>query len=197
MMDDTLVLNTSETAHWHTLICDAEQTCHTHLGESLQSYLVFLLMRYTKQHQLAETIVALEYLHSLETSGQHQADTLQSVGDKCLLFAGLFPRIAQRRRVKMRYYVDMGVNAYSVLAATSSAVTAELFDDLAQHFVALMDVLHATREIHADVPSLEPLEAMELWTDTGSSHAKQCLAQYTASTPVACPVDNQGKVIIH
>jgi len=40
-MMDNLVLNTSETAHWHTLICDAEQTCHTHLGETLQSYLVF------------------------------------------------------------------------------------------------------------------------------------------------------------
>lgn len=195
---DNLVLNTSETAHWHTLICDAEQSCHTHLGEQLQSYLVFLLMRYTKQAQLAETIVALEYLHSLETTGQHQQDSLQSVGDQCLLFVGLFPRIAQRRRVKMRYYVDMGVQAYSVLAASSSTFKATLFDDLAQHFVILMDVLHATREIHSNVPSLEPLEAMELWADTGSHHAKQCLSQYTQSTPIAgYPVDNQGKVIIH
>lgn len=195
---DSLVLNTSETAQWHTLICDAEQICHTHLGETLQSYLVFLLMRYTKKSHLAETVVALEYLQSLEASGQRQEDSLQSIGDKCLLFVGLFPRIAQRRRVKASYYVDMGVNAYSVLAATSSQLKAELFDDLAQHFVALMDVLHATREIHSDVPSLEPLDAMELWADTGSSHAKQCLSQYTQSIPVAgYPVDKHGKVIIH
>ncbi|WP_353572884.1 hypothetical protein [Candidatus Albibeggiatoa sp. nov. BB20] len=195
---DSLVLNSSETAQWHTLICDAEQTCHTHLGETLQSYLVFLLMRYTKKAHLVDTIVALEYLHSLEATGHHQEDCLQTLGDKCLLSVGLFPRLAQRRRVKMRYYVDMGVNAYSILATTSSKLKAELFDDLAQHFVVLMDVLHATREVHLDIPSLEPLEAMELWSDIGSHHARQCLNKYTQATPIAgYSVDKQGKAIIH
>ena len=185
---DKLVIQSTELAQWHTLIHEAEDICHTQLGEELQSYLVFLLMRYTTQSELANAILALEYLNSWQSSGKVREEQLRDVGDKCLLYSGLFPGYAQRRRVKISYYVHLGISAYHSLANSLAGVKAKVFNKLSEQFVLLMDILHAVREVNTDEPTLQPLQAMELWHDTGSTHAFFTLSRYTKAIPVKLPV---------
>src|SRR6185312_5855189 len=104
---NTLILQPTATADWQTLIKEAEVASHHPLGEDLESYLVFLLIRFMKKAEMANSVLALEFLHSLELAGRVQADQLRDVGDKCLLFAGLFPGRAERRRVRISYFVEM------------------------------------------------------------------------------------------
>ncbi|OQW92690.1 MAG: hypothetical protein BWK79_14150 [Beggiatoa sp. IS2] len=181
---NTLITHPTELAQWHALINEAEQACATHLGEELQSYLVFLLMRYIGATQLPDSVLALEYLNSLEASGQLRAEQLREVGDKCLLYSGLFPGQAERRRVRVSYYVELGISAYTVLATTLAGVKAKVFQQLSEQFVALMDVLQTTRELDNPYSTLQPLQAIELWNDTGSTHAFATLSRYTRALPV-------------
>ncbi len=181
---DTLVLQPTATAQWQSLINEAEQSCQTHLSEELQSYLVFLLMRYLKSSDLANSILALEYLDSLEMTGRLREEGLRDVGDKCLLYSGLFPEQAQRRHVGISYYVHLGTSAYSILGGSLVSLKAQIFQRLSYHFVSLMDILQTTRELTTQQPTLTPLQAIELWNDTGSRHALATLSRYTHAIPV-------------
>jgi len=181
---ESLVIQPSATAQWHALVGEAEQACATRLGEELESYLVFLLMRYTDLPEIANSVLALDYLHSMEAVGHLRETQLREVGDKCLLYSGLFPARAERRRVNSSYYVKLGMGAYAALATALAQLKAKLFEDLSQQFVKLMDVLQTMRELGSGKPCLQPLQAMELWTETGSAHALQNLAQYTNASPV-------------
>jgi hypothetical protein len=179
-----LHLNPTEVSQWVELVSDAEQACNQHLDDDLKSYLVFLLMRYIGAAELAASILALDYLESLEIRGRLQADKLSEVGDKCLLFSGLFPGRAQRRRVSISYYVKLGATAYATLADAMRGASAAMYIKLARRFVPLMDILNATRELDSQFPALQPLQAMELWNDTGSAHAYATLRRYSTGTPV-------------
>ena len=103
-----LVLHPTSTAQWHSLVCDAESAANIYLDEELESYLVFLLMRFLSKPDIAEKIIALDYIDSLLSSGQRKQEKLRDVGDVCLIHAGLFPRRARRKRVSEQYFIDIG-----------------------------------------------------------------------------------------
>ena len=48
-----LLIQTSATAEWLSLVTEAESAAELHLDEDMQSYLVFLLMRFTERPELA------------------------------------------------------------------------------------------------------------------------------------------------
>lgn len=185
---NTLRLNPTDLAQWKALVDDAEDACQLHLQDDLKSYLIFLLIRYTGAAELGGTIVALEYLQGLESHGRLQEERLSEVGDKCLLFSGLFPGRAERRRVRVGYYVSLGAAAYDFLADHVRGAKSRLYHELARHFVPLMDLLQATRTLDQALPTLDPLQAIELWSDTGSQGAWRALRGYTDGFPVAMPV---------
>jgi hypothetical protein len=177
---NALILHPTATAQWQALVHEAEHSCAVHLADELESYLVFLLMRFCDQPRLAASVLALEFLRSLEIKGLQSQTLLRDVGDKCLLFSGLFPGIAERRRVRISYFVHLGQSAYGTLADTSAT---PVFTALCERFVALMDILHAMREL-AGTASLLPLQAQELWNDTGSPHALSVLRRHTSAVPL-------------
>jgi len=177
----SIVLQPTITAQWQALIKEAESLSHLALPEDLESYLVFLLMRFTEKPELARSVLGMEYLRAFEgMAGQGQGVRLQNVGDKCLLLAGLFPERAERKRVRISYFVELGQGAYASVADLSQTELAKLYHALCQGFVGLMDVLHAAREL-AGRP-LTPLQATELWNDVKSPHALLVLQQYTSGT---------------
>lgn len=165
----TLVLQPTDLAQWHALVAEAQQACDCNLEESLESYLVFLLMRFADRPELARKIMALEFLRAQQADPQ-QAGNLRDVGDQCLLFSGLFPKIAEKRMVRVSYFVNIGRSAYGQLSSLVDRQSERLFSNLAGGFVAIMDVLHAMRGL-SGTPALEPLAAAELWADTGSRSA--------------------------
>lgn len=175
----TLLLNSTPTALWHDIIHEAEATCAIALQEDIESYLVFLLMRYTQKPEFVKQIIATNFLQGIKLTRAKRKLILQNVGDHCLLFAGLFPHQATKRLVKVGYFVKLGQSAYTAI----STIEDDLYSLLAKSFVPLMDVLQSIRRYSKEYPDLLPLEAYELWNETGSPRALSTLKQYTQATP--------------
>jgi len=179
-----LLIHTSATAEWLSLVNDAESAAALHLDEEMQSYLVFLLMRFTGQPELAASVLAVEYLQSMQSQGRIGHDQLRNVGDKCLLYSGLFPERAERRRVKISYFVDLGRSAYQQLSDRMEHSAAAMYHHLAAAFVSLMDILQTMRTLGNRANHLGPFHAFELWRDTGSKVALRTLRETTRATPL-------------
>lgn len=176
----TILTSTTSTALWHDIIHEAEKTCAVALKEEVESYLVFLLMRYTNKPELAAQVMATEFLRGANLNSLQRQAALQDVGDKCLLFTGLFPSIAEKRRVSLSYFVQIGQTAYVAISTKNN----DLYGLLGHQFVSLMDVLQSVK-LHSEAcPDLLPLQAYELWNDTGSQRALSVLKQYTDAMPV-------------
>lgn len=167
----SIVLHPTETAQWHALVNEAERAASHQLPEDLESYLVFLLMRFLQRPDMSSKIFATEYLESLLKQGQERSNGLRDVGDQCLLVSGLFPRRAERRRVKVSYFVDLGRSAYGQLFSENNSGFNQIYQKLSTSFVQMMDILHALRQLGSTSPILAPLDAVELWQDTGSRRA--------------------------
>ncbi|MDR9437429.1 MAG: hypothetical protein RI563_11130 [Thiohalophilus sp.] len=172
-------------SQWHSLVSDAEQQAGIQLEPDLESYLVFTLMRYLSRSEMTQRVMALDYLQAALSQGREQQHQLRDVGDQCLLYCGLFPRRAERRRVRVSYYVDLGRSAYRHLGDSRDPLST-LYAELALTFVMAMDVLQAIRNMRQE-QMLDPLNNLELWQDTGSAMARQALEQVTDATPQADP----------
>lgn len=127
---------------WVDLVRDGEDRVRTRLPELIESYLVFMLQRHQGDAVLGGRVLALDWLDGQERVGRERADALGNVGDRCLLIAGLFPRLAERRNVQPHYYAAMGRAAYAEVAAATRAGYAELFAELARAFDAMRRVLN-------------------------------------------------------
>jgi hypothetical protein len=183
-----LIVEPTAKAVWHRLIVEAEERSGCELDEGKESYLVFLLMRYLQRPDLVRTVLAMHFLHALRAQGRERAGKLQDVGDQCLIYAGLFPEQAERRRVRLSYFVDIGRAAYHGLAETGTRANAVLFGGLADAFVHLMDVLRATRDSEQQA-LLSALQAADAWSQTGSRLAYRELGRYTDAIPQPAPND--------
>ena len=170
-------------SQWQALVAEAEALSGVQLGEELESYLVFTLMRYLRRPEMAQRILALDFLEAFQRSHPQRNEALRDVGDQCLLFSGLFPRRAERRRVRVSYYVKLGRSAYQTLADSLSK-TADLFALLAEEFIAAMDTLQAIRVLGQQTTGLLPAQAFELWQDTASRQAYAELVRQTGGQPV-------------
>jgi hypothetical protein len=145
-------------ALWHDLVRDGEAHAGIALGEAVQSYLVFVLMRYLRDSALAAHVLALDWLAAAEQTGRVRADALRDVGDRCLLVAGRFPGLAQRRRVASDYFATLGSSAYCGVAESARDGHAALFAELARRFGAMVRVLGA-------LPRTDEAAASPAWAD--------------------------------
>jgi hypothetical protein len=182
---DTFKVDQSPMFQWYQLISEARKVGLIELEEDAESYLVFLLMRFMNNPEIARSILSTEYLEGLSSHLQLRQTLLQNVGDKCLVMAGLFPARARKKRVKISYFVRLGQSAYTVVSQISPKKgTSVLYNTLSHEFVPMMDVLQTTRELdEKKFSQLNPLEAYDLWSDTHSAHALKILEQY-ANTPL-------------
>lgn len=176
----TLLVESTPIALWHKIIHEAEATCSMTLPDDLESYLVFLLARYINKPEMVKEIMAQDFLKGLKLTAKLREVALQEVGDKCLIFTGLFPKIAEKRLVKISYYVNLGQAAYGHISKKHT----DLYYSLAQQFVGLMDVLQSVRVYSKEHPDLLPLQAYDLWSDTGSQRALSVLKGYTNGIPL-------------
>ena len=128
-------------ALWQELVQEGEQRAKVCLGESVQAYLVFVLMRYLRDGALGAHVLALDWLDAHEHRGTQRADALRDVGDRCLLIAGRYPGLATRRRVDADYFRQLGCGAYAGVAESARDGYAALFAELAHAFGAMVRVL--------------------------------------------------------
>lgn len=119
--------------------------CLISLSEELESYLVFLLMRFIKKPEIALKIMAIDFLSSLELTKTNRNYKLRDIGDICLLFSGLYPELNHKRLVSDSYYSDLGQNAYYIIAQHSTKNSAELFYSLSKNFLMMASLLKNLR----------------------------------------------------
>jgi hypothetical protein len=172
-----LILEPTPQAQWQALVHEAQAACGRHLDETLESYLVFLLMRFVDKPHCTSRIMAEDYLNSQSLRGEQRAERLRDVGDHCLLFSGLFPQLAERRLVRISYFVSIGRSSYQQLSAVLDRGWSGIYRHLSEAFIILLDVLHAMRGLGGD-SVLTPIQALDLWQDTGS---RRCYQQVCAS----------------
>ncbi len=130
---------------WQALVHEAGVRVGRPLDETRESYLVFVLLRYQRDDTLLARAQALEWLNAQSHCGSVRADALRDVGDRCLLIAGLFPALAERRSVSRDYFVDLGRSAYAEVAEASRNAYAALFEQLARTYRELVQTLFALR----------------------------------------------------
>lgn len=140
-----LILHPTDMSQWHAIVNEAQAATSLVLDENTESYLVFLLMRFAQSTQLMESVAALDFLESMHTSPKRQVERLRDVGDKSLLFCGLFPGIADKRHVRLEYYSGIGQAAYLTVSELEGTQTADLYFQLSIQFINLQQILQSMR----------------------------------------------------
>ncbi len=139
-----LLVHSNEMALWYLLLQDAQKNASIYLTETTECYLANLLKKFNTQPEVAHSVLGLDFLCASQLSKvEEQSVALQALGDKCLLLSGLFPERAQKRRVTVDYFVELGQGAYQSLSYHS--LQPALFETLCGEFKRLMGVLAATR----------------------------------------------------
>lgn len=140
-----LILHPTDISQWYALVNEAQATTDVILNENTESYLVFLMMRFAQCPKLIESVIALDFLEATHKGRLHQAELLKDVGDKSLLFCGLFPGMAEKRHVSLHYFADMGQAAYLTISELQESQSAELYYQLSEQFLNLQQILRAMR----------------------------------------------------
>ena len=138
-----LILHPTDICQWHALINQAQVAAHLHLSENTESYLVFPLQRFAQETRLLDSVLALDFLEALPN--RQKTEQLRDVGDRSLLLCGLFPGLADRRRVSLQYYSSMGQTAYLAVSERTNQASADLFFQLATQFSELQKTLESIR----------------------------------------------------
>ena len=135
---------------WQALVREAAQRTGYFLDEYRESYLVFVLLQRQRDAYFLRHTQALSWFHAHESHGSLRLQALRDIGDECLLISGLFPGLAQKRRVAVDYYVELGQSAYHAVAQLRAS-DSELFCMLAASYVELVRTLRALRPQASDV----------------------------------------------
>jgi hypothetical protein len=178
---------------WYNLIYQAQQSTNHILDEELESYLVFLLMRYTKRPEVMDKVLAKDYLKGLGEKGKLRQSHLRDVGDSCLIHAGLFPQGSRRKLVSSAYFIKLGRASYHALGSRLSQEMHSMYSRLVDTFVQLSRILGAIRHDPSKTPP-NLLDSFELWHDLGDpqsfhqlrSLSFQAIPVYTPHSGVLC-----------
>ncbi len=180
-MGNILEPKESVVAEWYDIVREAEVTSGLELSEELENYLVHLLLCYMDKPEIADAVLSLDYLRAEQHFSVTPYNELRQVGDQCLLYSGLFPERAERRRLKISYFVELGQLSYQSAAkkAVKESDLSSLFRHLSQRFVRLMDILQSMRSLPGADHQLSLLLAVDLWHDTRSEIARKIIMAHT------------------
>ncbi len=142
-----IILHPTDLSQWHAFVNEAQASTRVILDEELESYLVFLLMRFAMTTDWIESPIALDFLKSMQQKPIH-LESLRIIGDKSLLFSGLFPEIAMKRHVGLDYYIEMGKSAYLTVSELEEKSNSALYYHLSLNFLNLKTILDALRHQH-------------------------------------------------
>lgn len=138
-----LVLHPTDLAQWYALVNEAEVKTRRILDGHTESYLVFLLMRFTRGPRLLDSILALDFLESLRRTPREKLVLLQEVGDKSLLVCSFFKGLAEKRHVPLHYFSNIGQTAYYEVSSLQTSQDSAFFARLSTEFMDLQTVLQA------------------------------------------------------
>jgi hypothetical protein len=144
-------------------------------------YVVQLLATFAERpvagEETSDTPLAVRLAHALEAGGMRQRTSLKHIGDVSLFVSGFFSDSLNRKVVDVDYYVSIGGYAYNALSRAENDAFSPIFAELAQKFVAFVDVLSEVSERTSCVSNADLLRLYEKWLKTGSRRSGQLLAE--------------------
>lgn len=137
----------TDIAEWRKLIIEGQDRSGFQLTEIVENYVVITLNAHTTHTELSSAVMAIDLLKNIHIQSISNAQALRSVGDQCLILAGLFPDRAKRKNVSPEYFQNLGENAYYVLSFSKSFQKFDhaLFYQLFENFSDLIQVLKSMR----------------------------------------------------
>ena len=166
---ESIVIEPTVLAQWHKLVQEAAKNSNHKLDHELEHYLVNVLIRCSQRPNICSKALADDYLNACSLMNTQKSVKLQDVGDQCLMLTGFWPKRAQKRLVDVGYYVRLGRSSYLHAANGISAALGELYRQISQAFVELMDVLASMRDMTQ--PQLCLLSEIDTWQQTGSAYS--------------------------
>ena len=150
-------------------------------GELTSFYVVHLLAGFLQRRDDDEAAagepLALQLARALEAGGMRQRVSLKQIGDVSLFVSGFFSDSLRRKLVDVDYYVSIGGVAYNALSRDETDTFSPVFAELAEKFVAFVDVLTEVSERSACASNMDLLRLYERWLKTGSRRSGQLLVE--------------------
>ncbi len=179
-MADELFRHESPVEFFKEQVEGAMQRQHLHASDWTVYYIVNLLASFVSPARLdqvdAHEPLGVRLARALAAEGGPTRDDLRHIADHSLFLAGFFGDSLQRRLVDVDYYICLGGFAYSRLATHDDDAFFDVFGELAEKFVPVVDVLSdisdRSRSSNRDV-----LRLYERWLRTGSPRARALLAE--------------------
>jgi hypothetical protein len=178
-----LVTSTSMRAYFREALGEALRKHPVPLTDTAQVYLVNLLAEFAQTEKAwagADTLVDL--LMRAQEAEPHEAVRIyKHMGDHSLYRTGFFGESVE---LGVEYYVSMGGGAYKSVASLvrpTAASSSALFDELADKFEALVDLL-TSMSLHgektADLGDAKLLALVERYKRTGHPELLEALARH-------------------
>jgi hypothetical protein len=177
-MSEEVVRRESAVEYFKELVEGALANQHVSVGELTSFYVVQLLAGFL-QHSTANDPepLALKLASALDAGGRQQRTSLKQIGDESLFLSGFFSDSLRRKLIDVDYYVRIGGYAYTALSRQESDTFSAVFAELADKFVAFVDVLSEVSERTACTSNTDLLRLYEKWLKTGSSRSGQLLVE--------------------
>jgi hypothetical protein len=163
----TIELSADPTGFFHERLREALERRHMNLSEPTEVYLVHLLTGFvhiTADEALERPLVE-RMAHALEAPSTTESfRRFRALGDNALYISGFFSDHLDRRGVSRGYVVAMGGRAY----VAASSFGGDLFEELAESFDTLAQVLDEVRETTSLRTPQDIVRLYERWRRTKS-----------------------------
>ena len=187
-MPEPLLRSESPIEYFRDLVESALHHQHVAVRELTSFYVVNLLAGFVHAEQSGlheDEALGIRFVKALQSGGTAQRDGLRRVGDTSLFLSGFFSDSFNRRLVDIDYYMKLGERAYGSLARQDDAL-GDVFDELAEKFPALVDVLAEVSESTALGSDADVMRLYEKWLRTGSPRTSSKLVA-RGIIPTAAP----------
>ncbi|OFZ54795.1 MAG: hypothetical protein A2428_03460 [Bdellovibrionales bacterium RIFOXYC1_FULL_54_43] len=198
-----LTLVSQPQAFFRELLVQALRRQHVSTRAETEFYLVNLLNQFMSTDRLyardqngsaVQEPLALMVKEALEqTELKAQSAMFRHIGDVSLYTAGFFQESLNRKRVNLKYYIEMGGTAYRHVAdLVAERLQRAIYDELSTKFAALVGVLADVSEKTTQRSEKDLIRLYEMWVSTKSERAAKALRKAgiipdSASGPAAKP----------
>lgn len=169
--------------HWNKMIQDACEYAKIDLSGNCHSYLLLTMVRYIQDEKLAEDAIKMDLSHNSRVVRTNQLQQLKTQADHCLMLAGLCPAHLDRQSIRISHYIKLGSECFARLSELVDNNDRIIYQQLSHSFLELVDILYTIRAFNGS-PEMPLIQAMELWSDTGSKTAYQVLTSNRQSIPL-------------
>lgn len=178
---------TPETSHWYALINRAQVASDYYLQPDVENYLVYVLACMSSEFNFmpSRAVVGKDSLPA--TRKERRLEDIRLIGEQSLIVAGLFPDHAQRTGIPLLYLMDKGRTAYRELSG--SCPGNYIYAYLSEYYFKVVDVLQKVSQICGDKHSIDLIQAVELWQETGSRHSWDVIQNNTSAFPITATSD--------